>query len=163
MALWKEMASEQGEKPLPEDGVPVSSIIHRREQLSANRHESVFGAEVAIEGKIEGDGNVRMAGKFKGDIHIGGDLHIEKGAQLSAKINAQTVVIEGHLEGNVVANGHIKLMESGELVGDLKAKTLTVAPGSRMRGTVDFGWSDAEVARVATIRAHENPKKGSAA
>ncbi len=163
MALWKEMpANEQSERPLLEEPAQVTPISHRREPVSISRHESVFGAGVTIEGKIEGDGNIRMAGKFKGDIHIGGDLIIEKGAHLTAKINAETVVIEGHLEGNVLASAHIKLMEAGQVIGDLKAKTLTVAPGARMRGNVEFGWNDGESAKVATIRSHDSGKNGSA-
>jgi cytoskeletal protein CcmA (bactofilin family) len=130
------------------------------ESLSRNRHESVFGAGVAIEGKLEGDGDVRIRGKFKGDIHIKGELNIENGARINAKINADNVTIGGELEGNVIATAQVKLLESGQLVGDLKASTLTVAAGSRMRGNVEFGWSDSEAAKVASIRPVEKGKTG---
>jgi cytoskeletal protein CcmA (bactofilin family) len=152
MALWKEMQDEQGEKPTVEEPARMSSLLPRREIIPRDRHESVFGAGVTIEGKIEGDGDVRIAGKFKGDIHIKGDLNIEKGAHLTAKINAETVTIGGELEGNVVANAQVKLLESGQLIGDLKASTLIVAAGSRMRGNVEFGWTGPEAARITTIK-----------
>jgi cytoskeletal protein CcmA (bactofilin family) len=57
-----------------------------------------------------------------------------------------------------VANGQVTLSESGQLIGDLKAKTLIVAAGSRMRGNVEFGWSDAEAVKFANGRAHETSK-----
>ena len=162
MALWKEsMQNEQPERPEAELA-PVSPIPQRNESLPKSRQESVFGPGVTIEGKIEGDADVRIAGKFKGDIEIKGALNIEKGAHLTAKINAETVTIAGQLEGNVVANSQVKLLESGQVIGDLKAKILTVAAGSRMRGNVEFGWSDAESAKVTTIRAPEKTKTGSA-
>jgi cytoskeletal protein CcmA (bactofilin family) len=160
MALWKEM-SEQGEGVPQEESPVVTPIHHRRENVSGNRHESVFGAGVTIEGKIEGDGNIRMAGKFKGDIHIKGDLNLEKGAHLTAKVHADTITIEGELEGNVVANSHVKLMETGQIIGDIKAKTLTVAPGSRMRGNVEFGWKDGEVAKSTSVRSSSDSGKNS--
>ncbi len=69
----------------------------------------VFGAGVTIEGRIEGDANVRIAGKFKGDIQIKGDLNLEKGARLTAKISAANVTLGGELEGNVIASGQVKL------------------------------------------------------
>jgi cytoskeletal protein CcmA (bactofilin family) len=172
MALWKEMQNEQGERPLGERPMterpvqdvppPVSPISPRKEALARDRHESVFGPGVTIEGKIEGEADVRIGGNFKGDIHIKGDLNIEKGAHLTAKINAVTVTIAGELEGNVVANTQVKLLESGQIVGDLKAPTLTVAAGSRMRGNVEFGWSDSESAKVANIRVPDKAKNGSA-
>jgi cytoskeletal protein CcmA (bactofilin family) len=173
MALWKEttqneqktmpneqtaaMKSEPSEKAEPAPA-PVPPVTPRRETLPRDRHESVLGSGVSIDGKMEGNGDVRIAGKFKGDIHIKGNLNIQKGAHLTAKINAEAVTIEGEIDGTVVANGQVMLAESGQLVGDLKAKTLTVAAGSRMRGNVEFGWNDGEAAKFANGRAHETSK-----
>jgi cytoskeletal protein CcmA (bactofilin family) len=167
MALWKEPAqNEQREKPEVEPTAapmpPVTPAPQRRESPLRERRESIFGPGVTIEGRIEGDADVRIAGKFKGEIHIKGDLSIERGAHLSAKINADTVTIAGELEGNVVATAQVRVSESGQLIGDLKATTLTVAAGSRMRGHVEFGWSESESAKVASIRAKEKTKNGAA-
>lgn len=163
MALWNQTSQEDsGEKPHVEQPVamPVSAAPVHREHAPRERRESVFGPGVTIEGKIEGDADVRIAGKFKGDIHIKGDVNIERGAHLAAKIQAGTVVIAGELEGNVVASAQVKLVETGQLIGDLKAKILTVAAGSRMRGHVEFGWSESDVAKFANGQSHEIAKNG---
>jgi cytoskeletal protein CcmA (bactofilin family) len=161
MAVWNQTPGEENKEnaPVPSIATPATApLTPTKEAPSVNRGESIFGAGVTIEGKIEGDANVRIGGKFKGEIHINGDLNVEKGAHLSAKINAANVTIGGELEGNVVANAQVKILESGQLVGDLKAKTLTVAAGSRMRGHVEFGWSGAEPAKFVNGRAHETDK-----
>jgi cytoskeletal protein CcmA (bactofilin family) len=179
MALWKEtaqneqrtmpseqrMAAAQSEpiekvEPAP---APMPPVAPRKESLPRDRHESVLGSGVTIEGKMEGNGDVRIAGKFKGDIHIKGNLNIQKGAHLTVKINAEAVTIEGEVEGTVVASGQVTLSESAQVVGDLKAKTLIVSAGSRMRGNVEFGWNDSEAAKFANGRAHETDKTVSAA
>lgn len=121
----------------------------------AQRRESVFGPDVSIEGKIEGDTGVRIAGKFKGDIQIKGDLNIEKGAHIAAKVHAANISIGGELDGNVVATGQVKLLESGQMIGDLKATSFTVASGSRMRGHVEFGFGGAEVVKFVNGGTHE--------
>jgi cytoskeletal protein CcmA (bactofilin family) len=184
MALWKEaaqneqrtmpneqrtmpneqraMPGESSEKAEPAPA-PVNPVSSRRESLSRDRHESVLGSGVSIEGKMEGNGDVRIAGKFKGDIHIKGNLNIQKGAHLTVKINAEAVTIEGEVEGTVVASGQVTLSESAQVVGDLKAKTLIVSAGSRMRGNVEFGWNDSEAAKFANGRDHETGKTVSAA
>jgi cytoskeletal protein CcmA (bactofilin family) len=173
MALWKEATQNEPTEPRPEaraevrpeprqeQAAPAPVAAPKKENFVKDRRESVFGVGVSIEGKIEGDANVRIAGVFKGDIHIKGDLNIEKGAHLNAKINAETVTIEGELEGNIVASHQVRLLESGQLIGDLKAATLTVAAGSRMRGNVEFGWTEADASKVANIRPHEKAKAGS--
>src|SRR5262249_57347998 len=126
-----------------------------------DRYESVLGSGVVIEGKMEGDGDVRIAGKFKGDIHIKGNLNIQKGAHLTAKINAESVTIEGEIDGTVVASGQVTLSESGQVIGDLKAKTLTVAAGSRMRGNVEVGWDASEAVEIANGPCPPNGKANS--
>jgi cytoskeletal protein CcmA (bactofilin family) len=122
------------------------------------RRESVFGPGVTIEGKIEGDADLRIAGKFKGDIQIAGNLSIEKGAHLAAKINAAVVTVAGELEGNIVASSQVRFLESGQMIGDLKATTLIVDAGSRMRGHVEFGWSGTETTKHTNSRLQESNK-----
>jgi cytoskeletal protein CcmA (bactofilin family) len=104
--------------------------------------ESLIAAELTIEGKIEGSGHVRIAGRFKGDVHVEGNLTLEAGAKLTGGVRANTVIIAGELEGNVDDAQRVELLESGVLNGNVKAGSLTVAAGSRMRGQVEFGWED---------------------
>lgn len=104
--------------------------------------ESVIASDLTIEGKIEGSGHVRIAGRFKGDVNVQGNVTIEHGAKLTGGVRANTVTIAGELEGNIEAASRVELVESGVLNGDLKAGSLTVAAGSRMRGQVEFGWDE---------------------
>ena len=178
MALWNQATPEASpEKPQPVPPVPTPTptattaaptpaptpvVPTPKESAPSGRRESIFGPGVNIEGKIEGDADIRIGGKFKGDIQIKGDLNLDKGAKVSAKVQAANVTIGGELEGNVIAGAQVKLLESGQLVGDLKAATLTVVAGSRMRGHVEFGWSASEVAKFSNGHAQEKEKVGAA-
>jgi cytoskeletal protein CcmA (bactofilin family) len=109
------------------------------------RKESLIAADITIEGKIEGGGSVRIAGKFKGDASVQGDLAIEVGALLAGAVRADKVTIAGELQGNVEEATHVDLLASGVLIGNLKARSVTVAAGARMRGQAEFGWEDGKV------------------
>jgi cytoskeletal protein CcmA (bactofilin family) len=162
MAVWNQTTPEESKEKssvTPATPAQPTSILIPKESAPMSRGESVFGPGVTIEGKIEGDANVRIAGKFKGEIQVKGDLIIEKGAHLAAKISAASVTIGGELDGNVVASAQVKLLESGQLLGDLKASTLIVAAGSRMRGHVEFGWNPADVAKFVNGATHDADKK----
>jgi cytoskeletal protein CcmA (bactofilin family) len=104
--------------------------------------ESVIASDLSIEGKIEGTGHVRIAGKFKGDVKVDGNLTIDQGAVLTGQVSASVVIVAGELHGNIGTAKRVELLESGVIAGDVKAGSLTVAAGSRMRGQVEFGWDE---------------------
>lgn len=104
--------------------------------------ESIIAADLTIEGKIEGSGDVRIAGRFKGDVNVQGNLTIEQGAKLNGGVRAKQVLVSGELEGNIESASLVELRDSAVLIGDLKAGSLTVAAGSKIRGHIECGWGD---------------------
>jgi cytoskeletal protein CcmA (bactofilin family) len=150
MALFKDTgSSKEFPPPPPKDPFPreVERSIApapdvRRHDGRADTRESLIGSELSIEGKILGVGHVRVAGKFKGDIQVDGNLSIDAGAQVNGQVKARNVTIAGELQGNIEGAIKVELLETGVLVGDVKASSLTVAAGSRMRGQVEFGWEN---------------------
>jgi cytoskeletal protein CcmA (bactofilin family) len=83
-----------------------------------------------------------MAGRFKGDVRIDGNFTMDSGAQLTGQVLAGIVVVGGELHGNIESAKRVDVLEGGVIVGDVKAGSITVAAGSRMRGHVEFGWED---------------------
>lgn len=120
----------------PTQSAPPRAVVQPEPPL----RESLIAADLTIEGKIEGAGHVRIAGKFKGDVNVQGDLSIEHGAKVNGGVKAKKVIVAGELEGNIDSASRVELLDSGVLTGDLKAGTLTVAAGSKIRGHVECGW-----------------------
>jgi cytoskeletal protein CcmA (bactofilin family) len=159
MAIWKESAPQKREDT-PVVTIPGTPVLKEPEaapaparaevtpsynaprRVEAEAKESLIAAGLTIEGKIEGAGHVRVAGRFTGDVHVQGDVTIERGAKVSGGVRANTIVIAGELEGNIEGASRVELLDSGILNGDVKAGSLTVAAGSRMRGQAEFGWDE---------------------
>jgi cytoskeletal protein CcmA (bactofilin family) len=163
MAMWKDSVSpRQTPTPAPEvkdpvrfdapppkpEIAPVSAAPLARPDVRPAGKESLIASDITIEGKIEGGGSVRIAGKFKGDVSVQGDLTVEAGAKLTGSVRANKVTIAGELEGNVEEATHVDLLASGVVIGDLKTGTLTVAAGARMRGQAEFGWGEGKGAML---------------
>ncbi len=159
MSIWKDqtpakkdftpLSPEPAAKPDPApwkdaaaSSEPAPSYSPPRRAAERETKESLIAANLTIEGKIQGTGDVRIAGQFKGDVDVQGDLTIEVGAKLTGGVRANKVVVAGELNGNIEAAARVELLESGVINGDLKAGSLTVAAGSRMRGQAEFGWED---------------------
>lgn len=152
MAIWKEQSAPRRETPATPDHTPrkeperpmepATNLDSSYRSSQRDMAESVIASNISIEGTISGSGHVRIAGRFKGDVNVEGNLTIETGARLNGGIKAKSVVIGGEVEGNIEQAARVELLESAVLTGDLKAGSLTVAAGSRMRGHVEFGWED---------------------
>jgi cytoskeletal protein CcmA (bactofilin family) len=121
---------------------PVAVDTLRRAAERGPAKESLIAGDLTIEGKIEGAGHVRIAGRFKGDVNVQGNVTIEQGAHVTGQVTAATIIVSGEVHGNIHATSRVELLESGVINGDVKAAVLTVAAGSRMRGQADFGWGD---------------------
>ena len=152
MALWKEITtpgptghssspSPSIDRPTPEPS-PSPPPAARKAREPADGGDSMIAANITIEGKIEGSGNVLIAGRFKGDVRIDGNFNIEPGAHLTGQVLAGVVVVGGELQGNIESAKRVDVLDGGVIVGDVKAGSITVAAGSRMRGHVEFGWGD---------------------
>jgi cytoskeletal protein CcmA (bactofilin family) len=107
--------------------------------------ESILSSGLTIEGKIEGAGNVRVAGRFKGNVNVKGEFTVESGASVHGEVRADSVLVGGEVRGQIVATARVEFKETGTLIGDLKAGSLAVAAGSKMRGKVEFGWKEGEI------------------
>ena len=170
MALWNEKPTPATAGPAAAPQAPPERTFTERTEPRASTNdpalavpprrpapahrveggESVIAANLSIEGKIEGTGNVKIAGRFKGDVRIDGNFSIEPGAHLTGQVLAGIVVVGGELQGNIESAKRVDVLEGGVIVGDVKAGSITVAAGSRMRGHVEFGWADDKPAKATT-------------
>lgn len=121
---------------------PQAAPAPATREVAPTAKESIIAADLTIEGKIEGTGDVRIAGRFKGDVNVQGNLTIEHGAKLNGGVRAKQVLVSGELEGNIESASLVELRDSAVLTGDLKAGSLTVANGSKIRGHIECGWGD---------------------
>ena len=166
MSLWKENTApaQPTPMPLPEakeparyDAASKPAAVHHspaptpvpRADTNVSRKESLIAADITIEGKIEGGGSIRIAGNFKGDVNVQGDLTIESGAKLIGSVRADNVTIAGELEGNVEEAARVELTQSAVVVGHVKGGSLTVVAGARMRGQAEFGWGDDNGSKIS--------------
>src|SRR5213596_1537725 len=139
MSMWKETTSRLTPTPAPEAWEPSKHDAPSKPELVPSpaaapiaradtglpRKESLIAADITIEGKIEGGGSVRIAGNFKGDVNVQGDLAIESGAKLTGSVRADNVTIAGELEGNVEEATRVELTQSAVVIGNVKGATLT--------------------------------------
>ncbi len=102
-----------------------------------DKRESFISAGLTMEGRIEGAGNVRIAGIFKGEVQLKGNVTVEPGARITGDISAERVLVSGEVEGNIYARFRLELSDSGVVTGDIKGASLIVAAGARICGKIE--------------------------
>ena len=122
-----------------EEKTNVPTLGSRREDESVATRpgevHTLLGKGSEFEGKLTFEGQVRIDGKFNGQIVTKDVLVIGDGARVQAEINAGTVIINGTVEGNVKASQLIELHSPARVKGTLETPALTVDRGVLFEGT----------------------------
>ena len=95
---------------------------------------SILSKKIKIEGDIQGDEDLRVEGHFKGTIKVAGDFVIGQSGVVEADVEADNIVIQGQVTGNVLARQQLEIQSSGQLLGDCKAKSIDIREGAIFEG-----------------------------
>ena len=98
---------------------------------------TVIDADAAVEGTLTGK-EARILGRFKGEIHLKGRLHVGEGAKVEAKVSADSAEIAGEFSGEIKVQ-RLLLLEKARITGTLDAQTLSVREGAEVNGSVNAG------------------------
>jgi hypothetical protein len=81
----------------------------------------------------------QIRGKFNGDIQTKGTLCVALGGDVRADVVVGNALIEGKLHGTIRADGKVELRSTGQLRGDIQAKTIVVHDGATFLGYCNTG------------------------
>src|SRR5207302_1682933 len=95
-----------------------------------------LGPRDILQGRLEIQGDLKVAGNVEGDLKASGDVTVDSGATIQAAIEGANVNVRGQVTGNVTARRRLTLGGSGRLNGDVKVSRLTVEDGATLNGNV---------------------------
>src|SRR5438128_7788119 len=95
-----------------------------------------LGPRDVLQGRLEIQGDLKIAGNVEGDLKASGDVTVDSGANIQAAIEGANVNVRGQVTGNVSARKRLTLGGSGRLNGDVRVSRLTVEDGATLNGNV---------------------------
>lgn len=102
----------------------------RKETEMSEEKVTNLTQDVEIKGTITFSSVMKIDGKFEGEmITDDGELIVGKTGSIKANVKVKNAVVEGRIDGNVIATEKVELRERAQLIGDLKAKTLVIEEG----------------------------------
>ena len=102
-------------------------------------HTSVLGPTIQFKGELSAEEDVIIQGCIEGSITHMRRLTIGPEGTVRAKIDAQQVVVEGTLEGDVRAEKSVAVKEGAHMTGNIMAPSVSILQGANFNGHVDMG------------------------
>jgi cytoskeletal protein CcmA (bactofilin family) len=104
---------------------------------TANPSKNVLNSDVEIKGNLKFTGELTFDGKLDGEISTDGTLNLGDSAVVNGNINAQTVIVRGRINGNIVAKEKIDIKAKTELFGDIRSSKLAIEEGVTFVGKTE--------------------------
>lgn len=120
---------------------------------------NILSADVEIKGKINFTNDLVVDGKIEGEILSDGSLTVGENARIRAEIRTRSVVIYGKVYGNITVTERVELKKDAELIGDIKAGTISIEAGAIFVGNSTVGTPTEKPAPIAAAKpvARPNP------
>lgn len=103
-----------------------------------------LGKKTVFEGKMTFQGVFRLDGQFEGEIFESGTLVIGESALVKGKVDVQTLVIHGAVEGEVQAKGRVEINATGKFHGHLATPVIVIHEGGIFEGTCKMERTEAK-------------------
>jgi excisionase family DNA binding protein len=98
--------------------------------------EKVLDVDAAMQGTLnfKDPVNLRINGKFEGNLETKGNLTLGQTAIILADIIGDNIVIGGRVKGKIVARERLTLLPSAIVEGDIYPAKLNIAEGAILEG-----------------------------
>ncbi|MFQ5901346.1 MAG: polymer-forming cytoskeletal protein [Thermodesulfobacteriota bacterium] len=93
-----------------------------------------LGQGVALSGRLNFKGSVRIDGKYEGEIDAEGTVIIGTDAVVNARINIDSAIIMGDMRGSIEAREKVEIYAQGKLIGDITTPRLVINDGAVFEG-----------------------------
>lgn len=97
--------------------------------------ENVVGRSCTVHGDLSAEGAFRVDGTIEGSVESKAAVVVGESGTVKGNVRAIEVLVAGKVHGNVVCSGHLEIMATGSIEGDIDAKSLRVETGGVFAGT----------------------------
>jgi cytoskeletal protein CcmA (bactofilin family) len=99
----------------------------------------LFGPDSNVDGQLQFEGPVEIAGTYRGAIKTSDTLKIGEHAIIEANINCGSATVKGQVNGNITARDFVALEPGARVKGDITAPALSMAKGATFDGVSKMG------------------------
>ena len=112
-----------------------------------------IGDGTEFEGKLQCEGDIRIDGQFKGELHVSGTLTVGADAIIEADIYAPHIAIAGKIHGNIFAEKRLEILAPAKVLGKIEAPKVLIDDGAVFEGSCRMSQArDVEARGLALVK-----------
>lgn len=113
-----------------------------------------IGKSITIKGDLSGNEDLQIDGTVEGRIDLpNNQLTIGPEGRVKAEVHAKSMVVIGHVTGNLSAAERIQVEATGIVDGDVKAPRLVIQEGAMLNGAVEMSGGHGKASAAAAAPA----------
>ena len=96
------------------------------------------GAGASFDGILTFWGLARVDGRLRGEVVADGTLEVGPEADVHAKVEVDVLVVEGLVEGEVLARERVEVRATGRITAAVRTPSLVLEEGGSLEGRVEM-------------------------
>lgn len=116
-------------------------MFGKQKPAPQKRIDSLIGAGTTVRGDLVFEGGLRIDGEVHGNVTVAegkpGTLVVSEKARVDGRIEVTHVVINGTVNGPVVARDYLELQSKARIAGDVSYRTLEMHVGAIIHGRLE--------------------------
>jgi len=107
--------------------------------------KEIIDINAGIEGNVKFSGsiNLRLNGKFEGELETTGTLIIGEKADVKAKtIKGDSIIIAGRVKGDIISSKRLELSPTARVIGNIETPILVIQEGAMLKGDCQMPVAD---------------------
>src|SRR5579859_1496937 len=105
---------------------------------SAADRASILGPTLYFKGDLSAEEDLLIQGRVEGSITHTQRLTVRPQGTVKANIRAQTIVVEGTVDGDLQADKSVFVKQGAKVIGNIFAPTVSILEGASFSGRIDM-------------------------
>lgn len=105
---------------------------------TATERVSVLGPTIYFKGDLHAEEELLIKGRIEGTVTHTQRLTVCAEGTVTANVRAQTIVVEGTVNGDLEAEKSVMVKETAKLRGNITAPSVSIVEGAHFTGGIDM-------------------------
>ena len=97
---------------------------------------TIVGPSTTVVGDVTAAGFIRIDGNIRGSVKANGRVVVGERARMKGNLSGTNITVGGVVYGNIIADGHLVILSTAVVIGDIITRRIQADDGCFINGMV---------------------------